>query len=321
LNLKTATALLILVPSSVLHAEACLATRGWQLRGPVESRCESLQSGGRTRTYRIYIPQRLANPAPLVFDLHGGGGSGSAQERITKGGFNRIADREGIIVVYPDGVGRNWNDGRTDVNSRAFKDDIDDVGFFRALVERIAQQYPIDRKRVFATGMSNGGFMSFRLACDAADTFLAVAPVVAGLSVDLGPRCQPKRPVSIAILNGTEDPLVPWEGGYVKALGIKRGQTWSATRTYEKWIDLDACKVRFDEPEVNKVPDDSTSLVRHRATSCAGGTEVRLDEIRGGGHNWPRGAKYLGVAIVGRITQELDGNTEIWSFFKSVPSR
>ena len=321
MNLKTAAAFLILVESSVSHADACLASRGWQLRGDIESRCESMQAGGRTRTYRIYVPAHLANPAPLIFVLHGGGGSGSAQELITRGGFNRIADREGIIVVYPDGVGRNWNDGRSEVNSPAFQENVDDVGFFKALLERIADKYPIDRKRVFATGLSNGGFMSYRLACEAADTFLAVAPVVAGLSVDLGPRCQPKRPVSVAILNGTEDPFVPWEGGYVKALGIKRGQTWSALKTYEKWIELDACKVRFDEPEVNKVPDDDTSFKRHRATSCAGGAEVRLDEIRGGGHTWPRGMRYLSVGIVGRISQELDAATEIWSFFKSVPAQ
>jgi polyhydroxybutyrate depolymerase len=320
LNLKTAALLTLILPAMV-HADACLSTRGWQLRGEIESRCESLQTGGGTRTYRIYVPDHLANPAPLLFVLHGGGGSGSAQERITKGGFNRIADAEGIIVVYPDGIARNWNDGRSDVNSRAFKDQVDDVAFFKTLVERIAAQYPIDRRRVFATGMSNGGFMSYRLACGAADTFLAVAPVVAGLSVDLGPRCRPVRPVSIVILNGTADPLIPWQGGQVGAFGIKRGQTWSAMQTYEKWIELDGCKVRHDEPEVNAVPDDGTSVIRHRATNCDGGTEVRLDEIRGGGHNWPRGAKYLGVTFVGRISQELDGNAEIWSFFKSVPAR
>jgi polyhydroxybutyrate depolymerase len=321
LNLKTAATLLFLVQPCIVHADACLSTLGWQLRGELESRCESLEAGGRTRTYRIYVPGHLANPAPLVFVLHGGGGSGSAQERITKGGFNRIADSEGIIVAYPDGVGRNWNDGRSDVSSSAFKDNVDDVGFFKALLEQLAAKYPVDRKRVFATGMSNGGFMSYRLACDAADIFLAVAPVVAGLSVDLGPRCRPQHPVSVLILNGTEDPLIPWEGGHVGAFGISRGQTWSAMQTYEKWIELDACKVRSDEPEVNAVADDHTSVVRHRATACKGGAEVRLDEIRGGGHNWPRGAKYLGVTFVGRISQELDGNAEIWSFFKTVPPR
>jgi polyhydroxybutyrate depolymerase len=314
-------ALLLLVQASALHADDCVATRGRRLHGAIESRCESMQFGDRTRTYRIYAPAHRANPAPVLVVLHGGGGSGSGQELMTLGGFNRIADREGIIVLYPDGIGRNWNDGRGDVHSRAFEENVDDVGFLKALLKQVSASYPIDRKRVFATGMSNGGFMSFRLACDASDTFLAVAPVVAELSVDLGPRCHPDRPVSVAILDGTEDPLVPWNGGYVKVFGIKRGQAWPAMRSFEKWIELDACKLRFDEPEVNRVADDGTSLVRHRATSCAGGAEVRLYEIRGGGHTWPRGAPYLGKAIVGRVSQEFDANEEIWSFFKGIPSR
>ena len=321
MNPSALAALFFLVQASTLHAEACVAARGRRLHGEVQSRCESMQVGDRTRTYRIYAPARPANPAPVVIVLHGGGGSGSGQELMTLGGFNRIADREGIIVLYPDGIGRNWNDGRSGVDSRAFKENVDDVGFLKAMLDRVAGNYAIDRKRVFATGMSNGGFMSFRLACEASDTFLAVAPVVADLSVDLGPRCHPGHSISVAIFDGTEDPLVPWNGGYVTALGIKRGQIWSAVRTYETWIELDGCKLRFDEPEVNKVPDDGTSLVRHRATSCAGGAEVRLYEIRGGGHTWPRGAPYLGKAIVGRVSQEFDANEEIWSFFKGIPSR
>lgn len=321
MNCKTAVGLLALLVTNSLHAEPCLTSRGIQLRGKIESRCEVLQVGARTRTYRIYVPARLAQSAPVVLLLHGGGGSGSSQELVTRGGFDRIADREGLIVLYPDGVGRNWNDGRSGVNSQAFKENVDDVGFLTALVEKIGGRFAIDRQRVFVTGMSNGGFMSFRLACEAADTFRAAAPVVAGLSVDLGPRCRPQRPVSIAILNGTDDPLVPWNGGYVTALGIKRGQTWSALKTYEQWIELDACKVRFDEPEIDKIVDDETSLVRHRAVNCAAASEVRLYEIRGGGHTWPRGAKYLGESIVGRITQEFDANEEIWSFFRSVPTR
>ena len=224
----------MLAVSSLAHADACLSSYGHRLQGKTESRCEMLAFDGLKRTYRTYLPAHLAEPAPVVLMLHGGGGSGSAQELLSKGGFNRIADREGIVVLYPDSVGR---------------------------------KHAIDRHRVFVTGMSNGGFMSFRLARDAADVFRAAAPVVAGLSVDLGPKCKPARPVSISIMNGTDDPLVPWQGG---------------------------------------------------AVNCDAGTEVRLYEIRGGGHNWPRGAKYLGESMVGRITQEFNGDEEIWSFFKSV---
>jgi polyhydroxybutyrate depolymerase len=318
MSLRWFCGLLLVVSSGTTQADDCLSSRGLRLGSDVESRCSTMSLDGRTRSYRLYVPAHVASPAPVVFVLHGGGGSGSNIELITKHGFNRIADRDGAIVVYPDGVGRNWNDGRSDVNSPAFKEHVDDVAFLKALVEVVTASHPVDRGRVYATGMSNGGFMSYRLACDAAGTFRAVVAVVAGLSADLGPQCRPARPVSVAVMNGTEDPLVPWAGGAVSAMGIKRGETWSARRTYDRWIELDACKTRIDEPERNVAPEDGTTVVVHRAIDCAAGSQVRLYEIRGGGHNWPGGATYLGVGLVGRVSSEFDGNEEIWRFFNGV---
>src|SRR6201988_146382 len=134
---RAAVAILMLAGSSLAHADACLSSRGHRLQGKIESRCESLAFDGLKRTYRIYLPARLAQPAPVVLMLHGGGGSGSAQELLSKGGFNRIADREGLLVLYPDAVGRNWNDGRSRVNSRATSENVDDVGFLRGLVAEV----------------------------------------------------------------------------------------------------------------------------------------------------------------------------------------
>jgi polyhydroxybutyrate depolymerase len=269
------------------------------------------------RTYRLYVPTRLHEPAPLLFVLHGGGGSGSNMELMTRQEFNRIADRDGVIIVYPDGIGRNWNDGRSNVRSTAMEEHVDDVGFFRALVRELSMRYPVDAKRVYSTGISNGGFMSFRLACDAADVFAAVAPVAANLSADIGPTCKPSRPVSVAILNGTEDPLVPWNGGQVGRFGIRRGEAWSTEKTFDTWAMLDGCTERSDDQVIDNVADDHTSVVLHVRSRCKAGTEVRLYEIQGGGHNWPRGEKYLGEAIVGRISQELDGAREVWSFLSA----
>src|SRR5262245_7308993 len=233
-----------LAPSSPAIAAAkdtCLPNRG-RIHGTLESRCESLTHEGRTRTYRVYVPQRLHDPAPLVFVLHGGGGSGANMELMTRQGFNRMADRDGALVVYPDGVGRNWNDGRSGLRSQAMEENVDDVGFFRTLVRNLSARYRVDAKRVYSTGISNGGFMSFRLACVAADVFAAIAPAASNLSEDIGPRCTPSRPVSVAILNGTEDPLVPWAGGQVGSLGIKRGMAWSTEKTFERWAALNGCR-------------------------------------------------------------------------------
>ena len=296
--------------------DACLANRG-RIQGTLESHCESLTHDGRKRTYRLYAPQRLHEPAPLIFVLHGGGGSGANMELMTRQGFNRMADRDGAIVVYPDGVGGNWNDGRTGVRSKAMEENVDDVGFFRTLVHDVGGRYRVDPKRIYSTGISNGGFMSFRLACDAADVFAAIAPVAASLSEDLGPRCKPSRAVSVAMLNGTDDPLVPWGGGQVGMWGVKRGMAWSTDKTFATWAALDGCRERSDDQVIDKVEDDGTSVVLHVSSQCKAGSEVRLYEIRGGGHTWPGGAKYLTEGIVGKTSQELNGAQEVWEFLSA----
>jgi polyhydroxybutyrate depolymerase len=317
--MRHAVALLVLAFACVNANAAddnCLPNRG-RVKGTLETHCESLTHEGRERTYRLYVPKKLRNPAPLLFALHGGTGSGSNMELMTRQGFNRAADRDGAIVVYPDGVGRNWNDGRSDVRSQAMEENVNDVGFFRTLVRELSARYRIDARRVYSTGISNGGFMSFRLACDAADVFAAVAPVAANLSTDLGSRCKPSRPVSVAILNGTEDPLVPWAGGQVGLWGIKRGTAWSTDKTLDTWAALDGCTASSDDQVIDKVEDDGTSVVLHVRSQCDARTEVRLYEIRGGGHTWPSGAKYLSDRIVGKTSQELDGAREVWEFLSA----
>jgi polyhydroxybutyrate depolymerase len=296
--------------------DACLSAFG-RSHAKLESRCESLSHGGRVRTYQLYVPARLHEPAPLLFVLHGGGGSGANMALLSRQQFNRIADRDGALIVYPDGVGRNWNDGRSGVRAKAMEENVDDVGFLRALARELGTRYRIDPQRIYATGISNGGFMSFRLACDAADLVAAVAPVAANLSVDLGPRCAPSRPVSVAMLNGTDDPLVPWDGGKIGLKGFTRGMAWSTEKTFDTWARLDDCRERSDDQVIDKVPDDDTSVVLHVRSQCRGGTEVRLYEIRGGGHTWPRGEKYLTERVVGRVSQELDGAEEIWAFLSA----
>jgi polyhydroxybutyrate depolymerase len=236
-------------------------------------------------------------------------------ELLTRGAFNRIADREGAVVVYPEGVDRHWNDGR-DLPETAARENVDDVGFILALVEEVARQHALDRGRIFSTGISNGGFMSMRLACDAADTFAAVAPVTAVLSEKLGARCAPSRPVAIMIINGTEDPLVPWGGGVVKVLGVSRGAVWSAERTFERWLELDGCSGRTsDGARTDDDPADNTVVVVHRKT-CRADAEVRLYEIQGGGHTWPGGVVYANERLIGRVSRELDATEEIWTFMK-----
>ena len=295
-------------------ATDCIAVNRRQAAG-LESQCYALEIAGQRRTFRAYVPASRSRPLPVILVLHGGGGSGAGMEWLTQRGFNRIADRDGALIVYPDGIGKGWNDGRSDLKSVAVRKHVDDLAFLRALPHELAVLAPIDSRRLYSTGISNGGLMSYRLACDAADIFAAVAPVAANLSTELARRCQPARPIAIAILEGTDDPIMPWSGGAIRVLLSTRGTVLSTGATAARWLELDKCSA-FDKPQLtDAVKSDGTAIAEYRA-HCAGSAEVVLDEIRGGGHTWPGGVLYLPELLIGRVSRELDADEAVWRFFQ-----
>src|SRR5882724_9502810 len=272
---------LLLVDFAEAKNLPCASVRG-RSTYKIESRCVNLKYGDAVRTYRLYAaPSSNRAPMPVLLILHGGGGSGGAMEGMSLGQFNRIADRHRAVILYPDGVGRNWNDGRSDLHAQAVQEGVDDVGFLRAVVEDAGTRFPIDRKRIYAAGISNGGLMSYRLACDAANFFAAVVPVAANLSVELAAECRPSRAVPVAIINGTDDPIMPWIGGEIKVPWNRRGEVLSAQESFERWIKIGDCALPVTHMAKNQSPDDGTSLVRHVARECKDGGEVRLYEILG----------------------------------------
>src|SRR6201997_2912965 len=165
----------------------------------------TFRSGGVDRTYTLHVPP--GDPVGLVLNLHGGGGTGNGQQGLTD--FDTVADANNLLVAYPDGYDRSWADGRG--ASPADRHHVDDVGFLVGLVGKLQSEYNIAAGHVFVTGMSNGGFMTNRLACDRADVFAAIAPVAGTLGT--GVACNPSRPVSVLEEHGTVDPLVPFHGG------------------------------------------------------------------------------------------------------------
>ena len=210
------TALLV----GLLLVSACSGTRVATIETTVTSTTVAPQNSivtpdGRTRTFHVYVPTSLPDgPVPLVVALHGGTGSGRQFERSS--GFDAQADEHGFIVVYPDGVGagddetqlRTWNAGGC--CGPAVRKDVDDVGFVRQLIDEMVERYSIDPARVFAVGHSNGGFMSYRLACELSDRIAAVGLQAGGLMID---ECAPERPGSLLHIHGAEDTNVPLEGG------------------------------------------------------------------------------------------------------------
>ncbi|MBI4355086.1 MAG: phospholipase [Candidatus Omnitrophica bacterium] len=301
--------------------------RRWGRR-PAGAPAQSIEIDGRSRTYLLHLPpQRLRNrPLPLVIALHGGHGSGQRMVELTQQGLNVLADREGFIAVYPDGVDKHWNDGRAFAQYRTQREGVDDVGFIRALIDRLVQQYGADPRRVYVTGMSNGALMSNRLACELADKIAAAAPVCGALATNLLATCHPTRPISMAIFNGTQDPLVPWDAEEVYAhLGLRRqplGKRLTVPDTVAHWVRHNGCPSR---PVVTQEPDrdpaDGTRVRKETYGPCRGGTEVIVYAVEGGGHTWAGGWQYLGERHIGKTSQDLDANEVIWEFFKRHPMR
>lgn len=283
--------------------------------GESDTPCHALEHGGRTRTFRLRVPERMQPRPPLLVVLHGGGGHGAIAERLHGARFDALADEAGVLVAYPDGVDRHWNDGRGDLPARTVQENVDDVGFLRALVEQVALRHRVDRERVYVAGMSNGAMMSLRLACEASDTFRGFFAVAGNLGAAVLPRCAPARVERLALVFGTDDPIVPWNGGDVRAFGRTRGEVASTRDTYARFLAAAGCDRERADAIVDRVTDDATALVVHRGLGCRAGADVRLYEIQGGGHVWPGGARRERARLVGRATRELDAADEAWAFF------
>lgn len=275
----------------------------------------SLQIDGLTRTYVTHVPPSYdgANPTPLVLVFHGGGGS--AKKMINLTDFNSLSDEEGFIVVYPEGVENHWNDGRVLQEYRAHREPIDDVTFVSTLIDHLSQQYNIDETRIYAAGISNGAMMSCRLACELSEKIAAVAMVAGAMPEEFSEYCSPSKPISVAIINGTEDPLVLWEGGEIQAGVRDLGSTLSVPDTVMYWVTHNNCST---EPVVTWLPDiydDGTRVRKEVYNHGKEGTEVILYAIEGGGHTWPGGPQYASERIISRTCYDINATEVIWQFF------
>jgi polyhydroxybutyrate depolymerase len=253
------------------------------------------------RSYLLHVPANLKSPAPLLLALHGGGGNAAQFERWTK--LSQLADREGFLVAYPEGVGHNWNDGRTDVQAQAFRDKVDDVAFLRAVVEDVAREHQVDKTRVYATGVSNGGFMSSRLGIEAPDLVAAIAPVVGGIAEGLP---APSKPVGVLIIQGTEDPLVPYGGGTVAKT---RGRLIPTEEAVRRWCAANGCAKATRR--VIDTADDGCSI------ELADYGAVRFYKVIGGGHTLPGARQYLPERWIGKTSQDMNGAEVIWAFLSA----
>ena len=283
---------------------------------------QSLTWQDRERKYWLHLPpkEKMDKAMPILFDLHGGGGTGKGTPGLVYNRFNELADRDGFIVVYPDAVSRNWNDGRTE-NLKPKNKDVDDVGFIVEIINRLKSTYNIDADRIFTTGISNGGFMSSRLLCDRADLFRGGAIVTASLAEVYLPQCNPEKPVAVMVFNGTDDPLVPYHGGEIQVFkgGKTRGKIISTDDYLAFWKERNGCENQEPTIELpNKNKWDGTTVAITTYTNCETGGALKFFKIIGGGHTWPGGKQYLRKKLVGNTSQEINACDEIWNYFKSL---
>lgn len=253
-------------------------------------------------------------PWPVVLGFHGGASNGRAFSVAS--GLNDKADAAGFVAVCPDGTGLReklftWNAG----NCCGFARDemVDDVGFVCAVLDDLATVAAVDPDRIFATGLSNGAMLCYRLAAEVADRIAAIAPVAGPMALD---HCAPTRPVSVIHLHGTEDQFTPLEGG-VGRRSVSRTNHASIAATIQTWVSVDGCP---PEPTVTQLPafhDDGTQIIRYRYGPGREAAEVELYVIHGGGHNWP--GRKGNTFLFGKSTENLVANDVIWDFFQRHP--
>ena len=268
-----------------------------------------IQVGGLERSYYLHFPpaHESAGKLPVVLVLHGGGrGDGDDVARWT--GYMEIADRENFIVVYPNGIDAQWNDGRVKTFRRG-KDnaEIDDVGFISALIDLVVRDFNGDPGRIYVTGLSNGGMMALRLGCEISSKLAAIAPVIANMPENIYGKCRPEKKLPVLLMNGTDDPLVPWDGGAVGYFGKRRGQVVSTNETIRFWKTHNGCNSRI----VRWLPDRNRrdrSRVRVTTWKNQDGTcEVVLYRIEGGGHTFPGSSVPDRPLLLGRKNSDIDG--------------
>jgi polyhydroxybutyrate depolymerase len=259
----------------------------------------NLTSGGMARDSLLHVPPsyEAGHGMPLVINYHGF--SSNAPEQVALTNMNPVADAKHFIVAYPDGLGMGWNAGAC--CSELQPAGVDDVQFTKDLLALLEKDYCIDPRRIYATGFSNGGFMSHLLGCKMSDVFAAIAPVsgVMGIPDD---SCNPLRPVPVLHIHGTADPVVPYDGGPALKL-LPPIVFQSVQQTMEFWRGADSC---LGPPVVVFDKGDATCV---QWGDCQGSVEVQLCTLSGDGHQWPDSS--LVVPGLGNTSTSLDATSYI----------
>ena len=285
-----------------------LATGGAPFEGCVGGSCENeivnffeFNDNGQTREYYLYIPNSIQDNAPLVFVLHGY--TGSAGGIMGYSGMNEIAQENGFAVCYPQGLsdqsGNNfWNVGYEFHDNQM----VNDVNFLSSLANYLQDEYNLSEENTFSTGMSNGGDMSYMLACQANDVFKAIAPVAGCMMEEIYNTCD-SSPVPVFEIHGNNDNVTLWDGDMQNNDGW--GAYYSIEDGIELWVEINNCQNNEEVFLPNTNLGDGSYIINHRYFDCTDNAEVWLYEVINGGHDWP--------GSYGNM--DINSSEEIWNFF------
>ncbi len=284
----------------------------------------SLVHDGLTRKYLVHVPPSYDKriKTPIVIYIHGGGGSSAGSKND---GLYAYSDKYGFILLSPAGTGalKNkllvWNLGPFLINGNiqnhpnyASKHNTDDIGFLSKMIDDVKNNFNVDENRIYATGISQGGMMSYRLACELSNKIAAIAPAAPPAAPM---NCNPLRPVPIMHIHGTADPCAPFNGGISGGcLGTEKELFQSAQEMVNRWLSIDNCS---SESSLLYQKGNAMCISYNK---CAGNSEVEFCTIEGGGHTWPSGSQYLSVDRIGPVSYDISFE-QIWKFFKKHPKR
>ena len=281
--------------------------------GKVPSEPEfTIDHQGRARYYYVHAPSGWdeQTPLPVVLIFHGGGGN--AEVTIRQTGLNRVADERQFLAVYPEGTGRlkhrllTWNAGHC--CAYAVEHQIDDVGFVRKLLADLPQHYPIDSTRIYATGISNGGMLCYRLACEMPEQIAAIAPVAGNLGIDSPP---PSLPMPIIHFHGLQDQNVPIAGGVGPNAMLKIAHP-SAVDSILAFREVNHFEL---PPQIDHEPDVEIDRYLPPPDAPSAAAPALLYQILDGGHNWPGGVDVTAHLGTGRLVESVPASQLMWDFF------
>jgi polyhydroxybutyrate depolymerase len=326
-----------LAPSVVILGSLCFCPGTY-----AQDRTEIVKVNGFPRTYEIHLPAGYDRKKsyPIVLALHGAGGDASAMAHLTH--LDDTADKYGFIVVYPNARDGRWTVPQNEnvrplggigprsrgtgfpsdpENPRGMKvggAPVHDMYFFNELLDQLESNYSVDSSQIYATGLSDGGFMGFRLACEMAGRIAAIATVAATMPQSMSEGCSDWsfRPVPVLMINGTSDPIVSYNG----RLGFGTGYfLFSAKETLKTWARINECQ---GKPSRTTLPATSPGGLETHVDSygeCKENSEAILYSVEKGGHAWPGGEQYMPATIIGKTSVDLNANEIIWKFFAAHP--